>query len=167
MNETKLLRTSVGITALGAAALDDVTAWYTHPHHTHCPDTRIVHVSACFVCLCVCVCFFNRSLLALSFALIHASEPKVSLYIILAVSAYATFVLGVVRPLWWKVVDRVRQCTYLHVYAYLYICIFIPHPIQPSAAPPPSRSLPCLSLCLCDSRWMTRVRTRSSLASWP
>lgn len=27
MNETKLLRTPVGITALGAAALDDVTAW--------------------------------------------------------------------------------------------------------------------------------------------
>lgn len=97
----------------------------------------------------VCV----RSLLALSFALIHASEPKVSLYIILAVSAYATLVLGVVRPLWWKVVDRVRQHRmhmYMHTY-HKYMIIYTHHTPCTSAqcCPPPLRPSPFpLGLCV-------------------
>lgn len=55
-------------------------------------------------CLCLC-----RSLLALSFALIHASEPAVAAYIILAVTGYALFVLLAVRPVWWRIVDRVGR----------------------------------------------------------
>lgn len=126
------------------------------------PEHHLVHVSACSVCV-------YRSLLALSFALIHASEPKVSLYIILAVSAYATFVLGVVRPLWWKVVDRVRQCTYLCICISSYVCIYTTHTLSPLLShPPPHAPFPaCLCVCVCDSRWMTRARTRFSLVCLP
>ena len=81
INETSLLTTPVGYTALGAAAIDDVTAW---------------------------------SLLALSVALIHASEPLIAAWILLSVIAYALGVLVCVRPIWSRVVDQVSQNFHSH-----------------------------------------------------
>jgi len=76
INETNLLSTRVGYTALGAAAIDDVTAW---------------------------------SLLALSVALIHASQPSIAAWILLSVVAYALGILLVLRPIWGRIVDMVRE----------------------------------------------------------
>lgn len=119
INETGLLNTTVGYTALGAAAIDDVTAWYVTrlvlAHHQCGSWLALIFPPPPLLCLWdgawrrVPFLHRCRSLLALSVALIHASKPVVAAWILLSVVAYAVAVLCFLRPIWSNVIHMVRR----------------------------------------------------------
>jgi hypothetical protein len=96
LNETNMLGTVVGATAIGAAALDDVVAWSLL-------GAKEGERSCAFEVYHALLTPSHTRIAALSIALIHAGEGgnmMTAVYIFLSVAAYAAVMLGVVRPVW-------------------------------------------------------------------